>query len=85
MNFYYWKKRVKRDKRIGFYRKPRKYKLFEYSVVVTSLENDVVSIIDHYRDRADCENNFDEIETNGVGGWRVDRRNFPASPSQNGT
>lgn len=35
---------------------------FEYSVLVTSLTDEVVSIVQHYRDRADCENNFDEIK-----------------------
>ena len=80
------KKSKKGQKELAFIENPENIKLFEYSVLVTSLENDVVSIIDHYRDRADCENNFDEIKNQwGWGGWRVDRRNFPASPSQNGT
>ena len=35
---------------------------YEYSVLVTSLTDEVVSIVQHYRDRADCENNFDEIK-----------------------
>ena len=35
---------------------------FEYSVLVTSLASEVVTIVQHYRDRADCENNFDEIK-----------------------
>ena len=39
---------------------------FEYSVLVTSLDAGVVTIVQHYRDRADCENNFDEIK-NTVG------------------
>jgi hypothetical protein len=29
---------------------------YEYSVLVTSLADEVVSIVQHYRDRADCEN-----------------------------
>lgn len=35
---------------------------FEYAVLVTSLEDEILSIVTHYRDRADCENNFDEIK-----------------------
>jgi len=43
---------------------------FEYSVLVTSLAAEVVTIVQHYRDRADCENNFDEIKNQwGWGGF----------------
>ncbi len=43
---------------------------FEYSVLVTSLDAQVVTIVQHYRDRADCENNFDEIKNQwGWGGF----------------
>jgi hypothetical protein len=43
---------------------------YEYSVLVTSLADEVVSIVQHYRDRADCENNFDEIKNQwGWGGF----------------
>ncbi|WP_347988633.1 transposase [Methylomonas sp. AM2-LC] len=43
---------------------------FEYSVLVTSLNSEVISIVQHYRDRADCENNFDEIKNQwGWGGF----------------
>ena len=43
---------------------------FEYSVLVTSLTDGVVTIVQHYRDRADCENNFDEIKNQwGWGGF----------------
>jgi hypothetical protein len=34
---------------------------YEYSVLVTSLDNEVTSLVQHYRDRADCENSFDDI------------------------
>jgi hypothetical protein len=37
-------------------------KAFEHSVLVTNLESDVDSIVQHYRDWADCENNFDELK-----------------------
>ena len=36
---------------------------YEYSVLVTSLDSEVTSLVQHYRDRADCENSFDEIKT----------------------
>jgi hypothetical protein len=43
---------------------------FEYSVLVTSLNAEVVTIVQHYRDRAECENNFDEIKNQwGWGGF----------------
>ena len=35
---------------------------YEYSVLVPSLDAEVITIVQHYRDRADCENNFDEIK-----------------------
>jgi hypothetical protein len=43
---------------------------YEYSVLVTSLDAEVTTIVQHYRDRADCENNFDEIKNQwGWGGF----------------
>ena len=49
---------------------PEDIKLYEYSVLVTSLESDLISIVQHYRDRADCENVFDEIKNQwGWGGY----------------
>ena len=43
---------------------------YEYSVLVTSLDNEVTSLVQHYRDRADCENSFDEIKNQwGWGGF----------------
>ena len=41
---------------------PEDMRLFEYSVLVTSLEDELVTLMRHYRDRADCENNFDETK-----------------------
>ena len=59
-----------RQKEIAFIEDPENIKHFEYSVLVTSLDDGVVTIIDHYRDRADCENNFDEIKNHwGWGGY----------------
>ena len=46
---------------------PEDLKLFEYSVLITSMECDLISIVQHYRDRADCENVFDEIKNQW--GW----------------
>lgn len=40
---------------------------YEYAVLVTSLPDDVLTIAQHYRDRADCENNFDELKNQW--GW----------------
>lgn len=49
---------------------PGELKLYEYSVLVTNLESDLISIVQHYRDRADCENIFDEIKNHwGWGGY----------------
>ena len=43
---------------------------YEYAVLVTSLQDEVISIVQHYRERADCENNFDEIKNHwGWGGF----------------
>ena len=49
---------------------PEDMRLFEYSVLVTSLDDELVTLMRHYRDRADCENNFDEIKNQwGWGGF----------------
>jgi len=40
----------------------------EYAVLVTTLSDEVLTIAQRYRDRADCENLFDEIKkTMGLG------------------
>jgi len=46
---------------------PEDMRLYEYSVLVTNLEDELVTLMQHYRDRADCENNFDE--TKNQWGW----------------
>lgn len=49
---------------------PENIKLYEYSVLITSLDQSIVSIVQHYRDRADCENVFDETKNQwGWGGY----------------
>lgn len=44
--------------------------VYEYAVLVTSLTDSVLTIAQHYRDRADCENIFDELKNQwGWGGF----------------
>lgn len=55
---------------LGFIEDPEDIRAFEYAVLVTSLPDETISIVCHYRDRADCENNFDEIKNHwGWGGF----------------
>jgi DDE family transposase len=55
---------------LAFIDGPEDIKAYEYSVLVTDLDEDLLSIFYHYRDRADCENNFDEMENQwGWGGY----------------
>lgn len=42
-------------------------RLYEFAVLVTSLPDEVMTISYHYRDRADSENNFDELKNQW--GW----------------
>ncbi len=37
-------------------------RIYEYAVLVTSLMDEVLTIAQHYRDRADSENIFDELK-----------------------
>ena len=44
--------------------------VYEYAVLVTSLRDPILTLAQHYRDRADAENNFDEIKNQwGWGGY----------------
>ena len=46
------------------------YHRYEYAVLVTSLPYDIAGVAQLYRDRADCENNFDELKNQwGWGGF----------------
>jgi hypothetical protein len=55
---------------LAFVDEPEDIRLYEYSVLVTSLDCDAITIVQHYRDRADCENVFDEIKNQwGWGGY----------------
>ncbi|MDH3325815.1 MAG: hypothetical protein OEM38_03755 [Gammaproteobacteria bacterium] len=47
---------------LAFVNGPENMRLYEYSVLVISLESELVTVVQHYRDRADCENVFDEIK-----------------------
>ncbi|MFA7062410.1 MAG: transposase [Pedobacter sp.] len=43
---------------------------YEYQVLVTSLDYEILTIAQHYRDRGDCENCFDELKNQwGWGGY----------------
>lgn len=44
-----------------------KIEAYEYAVLVTSLKNEIISVAQHYRDRADSENDFDELKNQW--GW----------------
>jgi len=60
----------KSQQAFGFLEDVEDVNAFEYAVLVTSLEDEVISIVSHYRDRADCENDFDEIKNHwGWGGF----------------
>ena len=49
--------------------------LYEYAVLVTSLTDEVRTIAQHYRDRGDSENNFDELKNQwGWGGFTTHDR-----------
>ena len=40
---------------------------YEYAVLITNLNNEIVTLAQHYRDRGDSENNFDELKNQW--GW----------------
>ena len=54
----------------GFIEGPEDMKAYQYAVLVSSLEVETVELVQHYRDRGDCENVFDEIKNHwGWGGF----------------
>ena len=40
---------------------------YEYAVLVTNLEHEILALGQLYRDRADAENAFDELKNKGAG------------------
>lgn len=55
---------------LGLVEEAEDIRLYEYSVLVTSLDSELNAVVQHYRDRADCENVFDEIKNQwGWGGF----------------
>ena len=47
-----------------------KKRVYEYAVLVTSMDDEIITVAQHYRDRADCENVFDELKNQwGWGGY----------------
>jgi hypothetical protein len=56
--------------RLGFVEIDPGREVWEYAVLVTSLEGEILSLGQLYRDRADCENSFDELKNQwGWGGF----------------
>src|ERR1700756_3210536 len=56
--------------RLGFVDIDDGREVFEYAVLVTSLDHEILSLGQLYRDRADCENSFDELKNQwGWGGF----------------
>jgi hypothetical protein len=52
---------------LGFVEIAKDGPLYEYAVLVTSLPDELLALAQHYRDRADAENNFDELKNQW--GW----------------
>lgn len=52
---------------LGFVETTGEGLLYEYAVLVTSLPDEILALAQHYRDRADAENNFDELKNQW--GW----------------
>ena len=63
-------KREKRQQSLHFADPLQAVKLWEYAVLVTNSDYDLEAIGQLYRDRADCENGFDELKNQwGWGGY----------------
>jgi hypothetical protein len=58
---------------------------YEYAVLVTSLRDEVRAIAQHYRDRGDAENNFDELRTHcGWAGFNAGPEALPTDGEHHG-
>ncbi len=56
--------------RLGFAEVLGDVRVYEYAVLVTSLDDEILTLTQHYRERADSENNFDELKNHwGWGGF----------------
>jgi len=72
-------KRAKRQQRLQFADPLQPATLWEYAVLVTNAAYDLEAIGQLYRDRADCENGFDELKNQwGWGGYTLERCNLSA-------
>jgi len=55
---------------LAFIEREEGIRRYEYQVLVTSLTDEILTIAQHYRDRGDCENCFDELKNQwGWGGY----------------
>ena len=62
------------QQQLAFLEEAENIKAYEYAVLVTNMEDEIISIVQHYRDRADCENNFDELKNHwGWGGFTTQK------------
>lgn len=62
------------QQQLAFLEAAENIKAYEYAVLVTNMDDEVISIVQHYRDRADCENNFDELKNHwGWGGFTTQK------------
>jgi hypothetical protein len=52
----------KKEKQLELFELSDSARMYEVAILVTSLKNEILSIAQHYRDRADCENVFDELK-----------------------
>lgn len=57
----------KQKQQLSFIEMDKTGKRYEYAILVTSLSDAISTVAQHYRDRADAENNFDELKNQW--GW----------------
>lgn len=61
------KKSEKSQTTFQFADMPDSIEAYEYATLVTNMDSEIITIASHYRDRADSENNFDELKNQW--GW----------------
>jgi hypothetical protein len=60
----------KNQMELGFVEATGPTKRYEYAVLATTLKDEILTVAQHYRDRADAENIFDELKNQwGWGGY----------------